>query len=113
MSCAGGIVRWAAVNETLAGLTVRPGSEGLLPPPPLQAASSSTRAAHSPCSIREARLIKLPPFALSADHIRRQVFFFFLRLPRRFPKNSFITEEAGQRIRSCRDAMTSSKDAMT
>jgi len=42
-------------------------------------------------------------FCLAADdrNVRRQVFFFFLRLRRRFPKNSSTTGKAGQRISLC------------
>src|SRR5438034_11681562 len=123
MFCEGGIAPlWTAVNERLAGLTVRPGavdgSGALLPPPPPppQAASNSTRPAHRPCATKEARPIKLPPFfALATDdrNIRRQAFFFFPRFRRRFPKDISTMGEAGQRIPSCRDVMTPSRDAMT
>src|SRR5947208_10986434 len=98
MSCVGGFARfWAALNEMLAGLTVRPGSGA--PLSPTQAASSNTRPAHRPRSTQEARPSKLPPFfALATDdrNIRRQAFFFFLRLRRRFPKNSSTTGKASQ-----------------
>jgi hypothetical protein len=108
-----------AANTTLVGLMDRPGAvEGseLPPPPPPQAASNNTRPAHRPCSTKEARPTKLPPFfALATDdgNIRRQAFFFFPRFRRRFPKNISTMGEAGQRIPSCRDVMTPSRDAMT
>src|SRR6267143_963875 len=122
MFCVGGIAPlWTAANERLAGLTVRPDTverSGVLlpPPPPLQAASSNARPAHRPCAAKEARPVKLPPFfALATDdgNIRRQALFFFLRFRRRFPKNISTMGEAGQRISSCRDVMTPSRDAMT
>src|SRR6266850_3813540 len=117
MFCVGGMAPCVAVNEMLAGLTVRPdtvdGSEGLPPPPPPsppppQAASSSTRAAHSPCSRQEARLIKLPPFCF-VDRWRKHpvtsLLLFSAFFWRRFVKNSSTTGKGGQRflVSRCND----------
>src|SRR5256885_15998182 len=106
---------WAAVNEMLAGLTVRPDESGAPLSPP-QAASSNTRPAHRPSSTQEARPIKLSSLLLwrrMTETSGDKLFSFFCGFRADFQSNSFTTGKAGQRIRSYRDVMTSSRDAVT
>src|SRR5713101_3647577 len=114
---------WTAANTTLVGLTDRPCAVERSgpplpppPPPPPQAASSSARPAHRPCMTLEARLIKLSPYLLSrrmTEPSGDKPVSFFLLFWRRFLKNSHTAGKSGQRIRSRRDVMTASRDAMT